>query len=330
MKERIGPLDGAARSKGVRIMSATLREMQTYYEGHVEEPDIDNLGHMNVRVYARKAAAATHALIASLGLDRPALDQSGAVIQMFDGHTRFYHEQLEEAPLEVRGGVLEAAPGALDIYLELINPQSDDLAATFRILVTLHDGATQVTVAFPDSVLAAARELAVEWPEHGQPRSLALQPWTPHVKLATVDASGLTQRFEPRTIDEEDCDAYGYLNIASGESLAFYRMPIKWHGPTPDFVPLSGQRRGIATVESRQVVFTVPRLGDSLVTHSVIVEVGTKHMQFRHWSFNGETGEPFAVLAQFGLGFDLEARRSSDFPPEMRAKLEESARPQFA
>lgn len=312
------------------MTSAILTEMQTYYEGRVEEPDIDNLGHMNVRVYARKAAAATHAMIASLGLDRAALDQSGSVIQMLDGHTRFYREQLEGAPLEVRGGVLEAAPHALTLYLELSNPESGDLAATFRSLVTLHDGASLALVDFPEDVLTAARDLIVDWPAHGRPRSLTLEPWTPHVKLDAVDASGLTQRFEPRTIGESDCDAHGFLNISSGESLAFYRMPIKWHGPTPDFVPPGGQRRGIATVESRQVVFTVPRLGDSLVTHSVIVEVGAKQMQFRHWSFNGETGEPFAVLAQFGLGFDMEARRSSDFPPDMRAKLEESARPQFA
>ena len=55
------------------MTSLTMNAMQTYYEGRVEAADIDNLGHMNVRVYARKAARATHTLITALGLDGPAL-----------------------------------------------------------------------------------------------------------------------------------------------------------------------------------------------------------------------------------------------------------------
>lgn len=307
-----------------------MSEMKTYYEGRVEEPDIDNLGHMNVRVYARKAAEATHALIASLGLDRAALEGSGAVIQMLDGHTRFYREQLEGAPLQVRGGILEAGPGAIILYLELINADNGDLAATFRSVVTLHDRISRNVLPFEAEVLAAAQECVVGWPEHGKPRSLPLSPWQPHVSLGDIEEAGLLARFKPYVVREAECDAQGFMDLTGGEALAFYGTPIKWSRPDPAHASDGKEWGSIATVESRQVIFAVPRAGDTLVTHSVIVEVGTKTMQFRHWTFDAEKGNPFSVHAQFGLGFDLEARRSADFPASMHESLSNNARPEFA
>lgn len=312
------------------MTNLTLSEMKTYYEGRVQEADIDNLGHMNVRVYARKAAEATHALIASIGLDGAALVADGSVVQILEGHTRFYREQLEGAPLQVRGGVLEAESGSLAVYLELINADNGDLAATFRNVATLHDRASRDTRSFGSDILSAAQESVVDWPEHGRPRSLPLTPMRPHVSLGDIEEAGLIARFKPYVVREAECDAQGFMDLSGGEALAFYGTPIKW--PRQDSAHASDdpERGSIATVESRQVVFAVPRAGDTLVTHSVIVEVGTKSMQFRHWTFDAEKGNPFSVHAQFGLGFDLEARRSAEFPAPMHASLSDNARPEFA
>ena len=130
--------------------------MQIFYEGRVEPADIDNLGHMNMRVYGRKSAIATHALASRLGLDDARLASLGAIVQNHDNHTRFYREQLEGAALVVKGGVLSATPDLITAYFELSNATNGDLAATFTNSFRVADAETRAPRKMDDSVVQAA------------------------------------------------------------------------------------------------------------------------------------------------------------------------------
>jgi acyl-CoA thioesterase FadM len=300
--------------------------MRIYYEGSVEPADIDNLGHMNVRVYARKAAEATQALAAALGLSPARLAAERGVVQLMDVHTRFYREQLEGAPLAVRGGVRRAGAEGIDAYLEMINRDTGDVAATFNHGFGLFDGPTRARRPIPADVLGAAAEAAVEWPDRGRPRSLPLEPAAP-VSRAEAQEGGAFVRFPSYTVEADECDAWGFLDIADAKAIAFARMPIKIDRQHRVFDPQTADRVAIATLESRQVMFAVPRLGDTVISETRHADVTARSVVFEHRSFNAATGQPISLMRQFGLAFDLDARRAAEFPPAMREALAANRRP---
>ncbi|MFN3232502.1 MAG: thioesterase family protein [Alphaproteobacteria bacterium] len=302
--------------------------MKIFYEGRVEPAHIDNLGHMNVRIYAMKAATATNTLAAALGLNEAALQDRGAVLTVTDTYTRHYREQLEGAPLAVRAGVLDATPNALTLYLELFNTETGDLSATFRNVATLATRADRSPLKLPDDFVTSAHTLNVDWPDHGKPRSLNLDPMRADLTLADMERLEIPVRFDPHMIEEKDCGADGFLDLSDGKSIAFMSLPIKFEGQKRSAD--RDEKLGIATMESRQVVVEVPRIGDEIVTHSTNVEVREKLVQFRNWSFNANTGALVAINASVGLGFNIAQRKAVPFPPNMRKAMEEHSHPELA
>ncbi len=302
--------------------------MKIFYEGRVEPEHIDNLGHMNVRIYAMKAATAGNALAATLGLNDVALAEMGAVFMVKDGYTRHYREQLEGAPLAVRAGVLNASAESLELYLELFNMKTGDLSATFRNQAVVAGAQDRAPMSFPADFVENAKALEIEWPDHGKPRSLSLGAMRTDLTLADMDRLDIPVRFDAHTIEEKDSSADGYLDLSDGKSIAFMSLPIKFEGQKRSAG--RDERLGIATMESRQLVVKVPRAGDEIVTHSTNVEVREKLVQFRNWSFNAKTGELVAINASVGLGFDIAQRKSVPFPPNMRAAMEKHSHPELA
>ena len=301
--------------------------MERLHESRVDPADIDNLGHMNVRVYARKAAEATRSLAGLLGI-------TGDHTQIFDSHVHFRREQLEGAPLLIHGGVAEASQDTITAYLEMTNADNGDLAATFLNVFRVIDPATRNGQVLPDSALEASGAHRIAVPNHGKPRSLPLDPLRTDLSLDRLEQAGVMQRVEPYEVLPEDCDAHGFMDLSDSTHLPFAKMPIKFprqgnHGSKSNG-NWSDLRVAIATMESRQFLFANPKLGDTVVTKTIHAHVGEKSLTFNHWSFNRDTGEPFGMLAQFGLGFDLDIRRSVPFPDDMRKGLEEHLHPDFS
>ena len=104
-------------------------------------------------------------------------------------------------------------------------------------------------------------------------------------------------------------------------------MPIQTETKHRVFAPDVARRGAIATMDSRHVMFRVPRLGEPVVSETRHADVTAKTVVFQHWSYNEETGEPISLGLQFGIAFDLDARRSAEFPPAMREALASNKRP---
>ena len=304
--------------------------MQSFYEGRVEAGDIDNLGHMNVRIYARKAALSSKALAAHLGLDAATLQATGCIVQDYDNHVRFYREQLEGAALIVHGGVIEATPEKITAYFELSNATNGDRAATFNNTFRLADSKTHAPKLFTDDVVAKAQALKVSWPDHGRPRSIPLDTVRNDITLQQMADKQVMVRLEPYTIQAEDCNAEGFMDISDGTSLAFAKLPIKFERQKGESNGWGDDNMAMATMESRQYLFENPRLGDTIVTRSTHLAVSRKTLHSVHWSFNNDTGKPLSMIAQIGLGFDLIERRSREFPPQMREMFEQNLHKEFA
>ena len=310
-------------------MSSRKLQMQRFYEGTVKSAQIDHLGHMNIRFYGIAAVVAAESLVAELGLESDVLVEMDAGPCISDAYTRFRREQLEGARLAVRGGVLAVDKDALIIYLEMINDESGEIAATYRQVIELVDLPTRKPVAFPDELVAEARERFVELPAHGRPRSLEWGPVRTDVTVEDLERRGVPG-FEAYSVEEGDCDKYGFLRLPGANDLPFLGRMHRPHGRgrgIPVVERPTGERLTSVTSETRHVLLVAPRVGDTIRTYSAHVQVERKIHQRGQWTFDAKTGSLLGVSNQVNLAFDLTARRSTDLPAEILEDFETDYHP---
>ena len=144
-----------------RLAPTDRKPMQLLEETTVLPEEIDSLGHMNVRFYMTRMEQANRVLIANLGIDEDAL--SGSFLRSADTYTRFRREQFEGATLHAIGGLLDGVDGVeggMRSYVEITNPDTGDVAATFIVTTALVDSATRSALPVPVPETSAAAVLA--------------------------------------------------------------------------------------------------------------------------------------------------------------------------
>ena len=318
--------------------------MDLLYSAEVKSSEIDHLGHMNVRFYMERAQRANKALMESFGLDPAACKALGGRLVQHDSYTRYHREQFKGSMLQVRGGVLEANPDGLSLYFEVDNDAKAQIAATFIIGVSLFDRATRERLPLPGEVVAKANARRIEAPEHGRPRTVDLG--APRVDLRFEDlaerlgedhhSDPMSRRME-RVIEAADCDEFGFL--ADSQDLMFggLRMPQppregegepKW-GPMT-FTSDEGHRFGWASMETRAVRVSQPRVGDALCSIGAEIGLYGKVRHSRRWIFNTTTGQLVSLNDNVSVALDLDARRSIEIPTKVRSQLERRHFPEFA
>ena len=62
--------------------------------------------------------------------------------------------------------------------------------------------------------------------------------------------------------------------------------------------------------------------GDLVIIKSELLEVRRKSVQFRHVLYKMETGEIAAEMEGIGVHLNTKTRKSCEFPPEIKAKLQ--------
>jgi acyl-CoA thioesterase FadM len=106
----------------------------------------------------------------------------------------------------------------------------------------------------------------------------------------------------------------GYVHRSSAASLQL----LNAIGMTSDY--MRRERRGFSTFEILlRLAPERPRLGDRLVVRSGLLHLGNSSLRMLHRVADARTGRVAAWLRQSGVHFDLEARRSTPIPAELRA-----------
>ena len=309
--------------------------MQLLNESTVLPEEIDSLGHMNVRHYMTRMEQANRVLIAHLGIDAATLADS--FLRRTDSYMRFRREQFEGATLHATGGVLDSDEEGMRSYVEITNPDSGDLAATFIVTTALIDSATRRPLALrePEGPVAY-----VEVPDFARPRSLSLGGANPSVSLEELDAripdvegEGMMSGRRDITIDESDVNAASWLR----EDVELMFLPFAKmsqaagfkQGPPP-FQTAEGHRIGWAVMEGRMQTFGQPRLGDELAYRSADVGLEEKSRRSRRWAFDKGTGKLLGIHDTLGVCIDLEARRAVPWPDELRQQIARHLQPDLA
>ncbi len=310
--------------------------MQLLHDSQVRADEIDSLGHMNVRFYMARMEAANRKLLNQLGL--PTDGEGHLLLRRTDTYTRFRREQFEGARLHTAGGVLNVGEGGMQSYVEIRNPDSDEVAATFIVTTSLIDRATRSVQPMPIATLEDTDE--VEIPGYAQPRSLSLAAVNTDVSLEQlersipdIEGSGMMSGKREATIEADDVDASGWLR----EDLELMFLPFtklaaatgEQHGP-PVFNTADGRRVGWAVMETRNLQYGQPRLGDELSYFSADLALEEKTRLSRRWALDRNTGRLLGLSDTVGVCIDLDARRAVTWPEDLRAQIERYVQPQLA
>jgi acyl-CoA thioester hydrolase len=304
------------------------------HEAEVTPDQIDHLGHMNVRFYAEYARTGAQHLLRSFGVDELAYGEGaleGCVSLLQDTYVRHHREQLVGAPLQIRGGVLDASAHAIRIYEELANTTTGELAASFVLRFELADRATRTHVPFGAEVIDAALGSTVEMSERGRPRSISIDEdvaaTSPTLTLARE--RDLAHRLE-RTIAIDECDDDGFVSTLALPELIWGGEPV----PGRAFRPLEplpgGGEMGFATLETRATWTRSVRAGARVLSCSAMVAMESKTMLTRNWLFDLDRGYAVGVFSVVNVAFDTGSRRAIVIPDEVRDRFARGFHPDLA
>ena len=293
-----------------------MSDLVTTHTSTVTEDQIDHLGHMNVRFYAVNAHEATRTVLADL----PGWDGQDHFVH--DVYTRHLREQLLGAPLAVRSAILDSSRAALRVHHELVNRDTDELAATFvHGISPLDDEGRRLPL--PEAVLTTAAERAIPHPAHAPTRTISLDADlmanTP--SLETVQARGLAMRKE-RLVDADECDTSGAYRVELTPLLTWAGEPID--GDNTEFLYESpeGVRMGWASMETRVQTGELPRVGDRIQAFGAAVAIHDKVIHRVHWTYDLDTSALLTAFESVSMAFDIGGRRPMSIPEGYRAKAE--------
>jgi acyl-CoA thioesterase FadM len=150
-------------------------------------------------------------------------------------------------------------------------------------------------------------------------------------QLATWEGPAVERRPEPPTmtgampsargrVKPADLDEFGRFATASfvHRFTDALLQTIAAIGMTSEY--MTAHRRGFSTFELTMRIVHGPRLGEPYLVETGIAHLGSSSVRLLHRMSDPRTGYEFARLGQFGVQLDLDARRPSPLPEEIRAR----------
>ncbi len=287
----------------------------------VAADEIDELGHLSVPFYERRAIDACHKLADSHGLNIADCRSRGIEFTLVDAYLRNLREQFLGAPLLVRGGVLSVSEHRLRCYQELINTDNGDLSAAFVYDFELQSSTSREPLPLPEHVVHSAAAELISLPPHGAPRSidLAIMPAIPELNRLQRLNLALTQ---PHSIETEECDETGLYRAEQFLHLPYRGERVEDPVAQWVFETSDGKKLGMADLESRQLLFNLPRVNEQIQTFRAEVEIASKTFFGNHWVYSLDSGRLLSIASLVSVALDLDARRAVEIPAEMRAALQ--------
>lgn len=276
--------------------------MDVLYRAEVTEDQIDHLGHMNVMFYGAHAARGADVLLDRITPD----DRRGPPLVESDRYTRHHREQLVGSHLEVRGGVIDETSSGLRLFEELVNADTQEVAATFILRLQA------------DRWHAAGRP-TVEVPDYGQPRSVPIDddPTKNAPSLARLRERDLAIRQVRTLTDDETGNSHG-ASIGLVADLCWGGVPLDGRAYQEFHEGPGGVQIGWATMETRATWNRRPSAGDRVQSFEAEIDIGRKVMHSRHWVYDVDRGDLVCAFATVSLAFDPAQRRSVEIPDHIR------------
>lgn len=280
------------------------------YRGWVEPADCDITEHMTIAAYFEKYGDATLAMIDDLGVGRAYREDDRRAFATVQCHAMFNQELRVGDILHIESALVARRGKTAVIGHNMINSASGETTATLY-QTTLHfDMDARRALDVPDGVADKLDARLVDWTgpdpvSRDFPEGLAgllpggrdtVQPWEVDV-LGHATFSQYIRRFSAANM---------HVMTAVGFSAEYMRS----------------RRRGISTFELDVRYLRELHIGDLVTVHSTLADVGRSSYRLVHKLVNAASGELAAQMSQYSVHLDLDARRPTPLPDEIREKAQ--------
>ncbi len=294
-------------------MSKTAAWTETF-RGMVKAWECDAFEHFTVAYYYERLGDAVLNLFDEVGAADPAPARECEHRRAFTPSAtaaRFEAELLEGDVHHMESGFVGRDGETVRTGHKLFDSANGRLAAAFTLAHRYLDLDAGEAAPMPDSLREAIDARRVEWdraPDEPRP--------------GPRDESGFIESGRD-TVKPGEVDVLGrmslpaYLHRFSDANLHL----VARFGMTPAY--LRENRVGFSTFEFQGRFERMLRAGDRVRVRSGLMHVGGSSMRLLHRMYDARTGDLSAEFSQYGVHLDLEARRPTRLPEEMRARAAE-------
>ena len=254
------------------------------FRGEVLPWEVDSTEHFTVAAYYQKFEAATWRFLRTAGIDPAAAHTTDAL-------TNYKAELRQRDIYRIETALIESGDGPT-LGHKLFN------AETGTLCTTMQQSLAGVSLEGPP----------VEW--DGDPREERSVPGD--------DGGWIRSSVDIARPEEADwagrLSLFGYIQRFSTANSFI----MSAFGMTPEY--LTEARVGLSTFEFQLTLHHLARPGDMLDVESCLAHLGNSSLRFCHRMRNAETGADVARLSQFGVHLDLDSRRPSPIPDQLRER----------
>jgi acyl-CoA thioesterase FadM len=265
------------------------------YRGMVKAWECDTFGHFTVAYYFDRFAAASAAMRDVLWDHPPTGWRSAEFL------ARFSAELRSGDALHILSGVVDGGDGFLRLGHKIVNSASGETVTTAEELLRRDAPGAEAPRSSPH---------AAGW-EPSKEREAVIE--IENDEGFVDSARDVVQAREADAGDELALPDYVHRTSAASLQL------LNAIGMNSAY--MREARRGFSTFEILlRLAPPGPRAGDRLAIRSGLLQLGSSSLRMLHRVRDARTGRTVAWLRQSGVHFDLEARRSTPIPAELRGK----------
>ena len=281
------------------------------YRGMVKAWECDAFEHFTVAYYFDRIADAVFNLLDEVHAGPTHAREDRRALATMATVGRFESELLEGDIIHVESGFIGCEGESVRSGHKLFESASGRLCASFTLSQRYMDLDARRSTALPTALRAAIESRLVEWdrpPDEPRP--------PPRDESSFIDAGR-------DTVKPWEIDLLGHMSVP----FYLHRFSdanmhvVARFGMTPAY--LRENRIGFSTFEFQGRFRRELRVGDRILIRSGLMHVGGSSMRIQHRMYNARTGELAAEFSQYGVHLDLDARRPSRIPDEMRARAAE-------
>ena len=296
--------------------------IQLWY-GTANQWDCDEMGHMNVRIYAEKALEGLGTLAHEIEMGHAFRLNAPSTLIPVDQHIRFINEVHPGRPLSMAGCVLDVGENDALIYQELVHGDGR-VAAAFRTRVVHAEAKSGKPFQWSKRSRNALESLVDTPPLNTRPRSI-------DIEASFRDLSETTKAFADTLkvpvigmgiVPEDHCDPNKRMKspwIIGRISDSAPNLLYDWRNTVAE---ASGVRMGAAVLEYRLIYRRWPTCGDRFEIRSSLNRVEEKVHSIVHWVLDPTTGFAWSTAEAIAVTFDLDKRKIVPTPLEQMKALE--------
>ena len=286
-----------------------MNEYFETYRGAVMPVHCDVVEHMTIASYYERLADAYVSFTERMGLGAEFRKNERRAFAAVRTFSSLKQELRAGDTLHMEGGVAGAEGKLLRFCNNIFNTATGDLVSTFESHAIHFDLDGRRAVEIPAETRAKIDAHLVDW------ESPIVDRWYPET----------TEGFIPTLRDSVkmwELDILGHLSahfyIQRFSQACMQAMTAV--GMTPHYN--RDNRRNMSTFELDVRYLKELHGGDTVTVKSAVTDIGNSSIRFVHSMIKEATGETVATMSQYGAFLDMDARKSTPMPDDIRQKAQ--------